>query len=284
MASIRVGVALGGGGARGISHIPVLEAIDELGITPYAITGTSIGSLVGAGYASGLSGAELKDYFMKTLGERNVVLNRLWQLRPRNFSELLSTPRLVQFNTERILKVFAVPIREKTFEDLQIPFFVIATDFYNASEYVLSKGPLLPAVAGSIAIPFIFKPVQLNNRILIDGGAVNPLPFDRLPEECNICVAVDVIGGPTPRLEKTMPSATEAAFGGLQILLQTASQEKLKLRQPDLIVRPRVNNFQVIDFLKVKEILETTAPIKEVVKRQLGALIELRLKNASGPA
>ncbi|MTI18625.1 patatin-like phospholipase family protein [Rhodobacteraceae bacterium RKSG542] len=278
MSEIRVGVALGGGGARGLSHIPVLEALDELGITPYAVTGTSIGSLIGAGYCGGMSGNDIREYVSATFGKRNQVLGKLWQLRPRKFSDLF-VPNPVQLDSQEVLEIFAGEVLPASFTQMKIPFTAIAADYYTASEVDLTTGPLLSAIAGSIAIPFLFRPVVRGEKLLIDGGVVNPLPFDRLPEECDIVIAVDVVGIPTQRDGRQFPTPTDSLFGAMQILMQTIVQEKLKERSPDLLIRPPIDDFQVLDFLRTDEILATTTPMREAVKRQLAEHIEEKLKD-----
>lgn len=160
------------------------------------------------------------------------------------------------------------------FSELSIPFQAIAADYYKAEEVRFSKGSLVDAVAASIAIPFVFKPVHLNNTVLIDGGVVNPLPFDVLPSDCDIVIAVDVVGTPRKPEKRKSPSATESVFGATQILMQTISQEKLKMRPPDLSIFPNIKQYQVLDFLKAREILEDSAGLREEVKVELDRKIE----------
>ncbi len=275
MSEFRIGLALGGGGARGMSHIPVLEALDDLGVKPHAIAGTSIGAIFGAAYAGGLSGAELRQIVMDTFGNRNKVLAALWKLRPRKLADLFDG-NMVQFDPLKVLQAFVAENIPETFEALDIPLKVLATDFYGCQEVDIESGPLLPAIAASIAIPAVFKPVKSNGRILIDGGVVNPLPFDRLPPDCDFILAVDVVGSPVPRSGRQLPTSMDALFGTSQILMQTITTEKLKSRAPDLLVRPPDDNVRVLDFLKTKHILERAAPLRETVKRRLGDAMEIK--------
>ncbi|MBD8878041.1 patatin-like phospholipase family protein [Roseibium polysiphoniae] len=278
MSKLRVGLALGGGGARGMSHIPVLEALDDLGVKPHAIAGTSIGAIFGAAYAGGLSGAEIRDIAMETFGERNKVLASLWKLRPRKLAELFDG-NMVQFDPLKVLHAFVGDNIPETFEDLSIPLKVLATDFYGGREIDIESGPLMPAVAASIAIPAIFKPIKREGRILVDGGVVNPLPFDRLPDSCDFILAVDVVGSPVPRPGRQLPTSMDALFGTSQILMQTITAEKLKSRSPDLLVRPPDDNIRVLDFLKTKHILDVAAPLSETVKRGVTTAIEAHEQN-----
>ncbi|ADZ71846.1 patatin-like phospholipase family protein [Polymorphum gilvum] len=268
MATPRIGIALGGGGARGMTHIPVLEAFDDLGIRPHAIAGSSIGALIGAAYAGGLSGREIREIAVETFRDRNAVVSRLWRLRPRRFSDLVGGS-LVQFDPLKVVSLFAGDRLVHDFEDLKIPLVVLATDFYGCTEIDIRSGPLLPAIAASIAIPVVFRPVRLHGRVLIDGGVANPLPFDALPPECDVLVAVDVVGGPVKRADRHLPTTLDSLFGASQILMRSITAEKLKKRSPDILVRPDVDDIRVLDFLKTRHVLDTAEPLREKVKRLL---------------
>ncbi|SFT94387.1 NTE family protein [Pseudovibrio denitrificans] len=276
MSTPKIGVALGGGGARGLSHIPVLQALDDMGLTPHAITGTSIGALIGAGYAGGMSGDQLEEYTLETLGEWKKVLGKLVEVSmPKRFADLIGgKSSFGQFDSKRVLEVFVGDVLKQDFSELSIPFQAIAADYYKAEEVRFAEGNLVDAVSASIAIPFVFKPVHLNNTVLIDGGVVNPLPFDVLPGDCDIVIAVDVVGTPKKDEKRAVPSATESVFGATQILMQTISQEKLRIRAPDLSIFPNIKQYQVLDFLKAREILEDSAGLRNSVKVELDQKIE----------
>lgn len=269
MADIRIGLALGGGGARGLAHIPVMEAFDDLGVKPHAMAGTSIGALLGAAYAGGKSGEEIRAFAEETFRDRNAVLARLWKLRPKRFAELFGGAGLPQFDPVKVLEAFVGTAIPATFDDLSIPMAVLSTDFFGCREVDIRSGPLHEAIAASIAIPALFRPVTIGGKVMIDGGVVNPLPFDALPKSCDLIVAVDVIGSPFPRRKTKMPRATDALFGATQILMQSITAEKLKSRQPDILVRPDIDSFRVLDFLKAQKILEAAEPTRDKVKREL---------------
>ena len=271
--SPRIGLALGGGGARGLGHIPVIEALDEMGVRPVAVTGTSIGAIMGCGVAAGMSGAELRGFVLDAFGNRGETLSRLWRLRPGSLTELLQ-PRITQFDPERVLGAFLPETLPATFDDLQIPLTVVASDFFGWEGVSINSGPLVKGVAASAALPVLFSPVHLNGRYLIDGGAVNPLPFDLLPDDLDLVVAVDVVGGPEPRDLAGKPSNAEIMFGTAQLILQTIVREKLKNRRPDVLVRPDINAFRVLDFLKADAVLKAADPVKEQVKQEVAAALE----------
>ncbi|MBA5778991.1 patatin-like phospholipase family protein [Stappia sp. F7233] len=281
MTQPRIGLALGGGGARGLAHIPVLEAFDDLGIRPHAMAGTSIGALLGAAYAGGMAGEAMRSFAEDTFRDRNAVLAKLWKLRPKRFADLFGGGGLMQFEALKVLEVFIGDAIPATFADLRLPLAVIATDFYGCKELDLRTGNLHAAVAASIAIPALFRPVTIDGRIVIDGGVVNPLPFDALPKTCDIIVAVDVVGSPSPRRKRQNPSATDALFGATQILMQTITSQKLRSRRPDILVKPDIDSFRVLDFLKADKVLEAAEPIRETVKRQVADAIEAHDKAAA---
>jgi NTE family protein len=265
-----IGLALGGGGARGMAHILVCEAFDELGLRPAIVAGTSIGAIIGVGYASGLSGREMRERAVSFYSRRREVLSKLWRARPLAFSDLLRGRLLTaQFDAELILSTFAPGFDDlpETFEELAMPLRIVATDFYGWTETVLESGPLRPAIAASIAIPSLFRPVVVNARVQIDGGCYNPLPFD-LVSEAELVVACDVAGGPQGEPNRC-PGLLETIVGAAQLSMQAIVAEKLKWQQPDILVRPEINGVFVLDFLKTEAILAMNAGFKDDLKRRL---------------
>lgn len=271
----RIGLALGGGGARGLAHIHVLEALDDLGMKPAAIAGSSIGAILGAAYAFGMSGAEVRDFVLKTFAAPRHVAGRLWASRPSNFAEFRADGgvRFGQMNAERMLSAFMPHMAAADFSDLAIPLAVMATDFYARREVAIESGPLLSALAGSAALPAVFRPVRRDGAVLIDGGIYNPLPFDRLKGRCDIVVAVDVTGGPEGDTSR-MPSPVEAMIGGSQLMQQSIIETKLRIDPPDLLFRPPVSRWRVLDFLKARAILDETQSLREEARRRLGDLLD----------
>lgn len=263
-----IGLVLGGGGARGLAHIAVLEAFDDLGVKPQIIAGTSIGALVGATYASGVSGAEMRAYCKSLLKKRSTVLRhfytrwngRLWDYwNPR-------TPSL--FSAEKVLEIVLPPTLKTSFEELGIPLLTVATDFYARSPHISAKGPLLPAIAASAALPALFTPVKMEGRVLLDGGFTNPLPFDLLRPHVPYVMAVDVSGGP-PEAKGGLPRMVETIIGSQQIALRSIINEKLKSAAPDSLIQPEVSRFRVLDFMKQDDIMAAAEPVREETKRHL---------------
>ncbi|MDO9415640.1 patatin-like phospholipase family protein [Pararhizobium sp.] len=278
-----VALALGSGGARGLAHIHVIEALDELGIRPNLISGASIGSLMGAAMAAGMRGAEIREHTLATVGRRREVMSRLWSLRPTSFAGAVTGGfRVGQFNLERVLKAFLPGVIPDEFSALAIPLKVIVTDYYGQSEVVVETGPLFEALAASAAIPAVFMPVRIGGRIMIDGGFYNPVPFDHLIGKADITIGVDVVGGPDGDGE-TMPTRIDSLFGASQLMMQSIIAMKLKAGAPDILLRPEVGRYKVLDFLKAQEILDATAPIKDQLKTALDAEFERRAR-AEGSA
>lgn len=267
-----VALALGGGGARGLAHIHVIEALDELGIRPRVIAGTSIGAIMGAGMAAGMRGVDIRDFALSTVGRRKEIANRLWRLRPSTLQAIGGSLRFGPFNLERVLSAFLPEAIPDTFEALSIPLKVIATDYYAQCETVLETGDLRAAIAASAAIPGMFQPVRLGGRVMIDGGFVNPVPFDHLEGLADIVLAVDVVGGPEGD-GTTLPTRMDAMFGASQLMMQTITAMKTKAHAPDLLVRPDVGRFRVMDFLRAHEVLTVSAGVKDEVKAALDKLL-----------
>jgi len=269
----RIGLALGGGGARGLAHIHVIEALDELGIRPSIISGTSIGSIVGAGVASGMSGREIHQFAEETLGQRAEVLTRIWRSRPTSISELMDGGvRIGQFNIERIVRSFLPEAIPKTFAELKIPLRVTATDYYAHETLVLEEGDLALALAASSAIPAVFRPVQHEGRLLVDGGFSNPVPFDLLRDRADIVIAVDVVGAPVAENRK-IPNTIDLTIGSSQILMHQVVALKMKEWRPHILLRPAVSRFKVLDFLKIASVLEGSRSIREETKLAVEAAI-----------
>lgn len=164
MANVKIGLALGGGAARGWSHIGVLRALDEAGIRPDVIAGTSIGAVVGGCYAAGH--LDQIDGFARDLN-----LRRVWGFLDFNLSGsgLITGSRL----TERLITA----VGDEKIENLGLGFTAVATEIGTGHEIWLSKGPLANAIRASYALPGIFKPVKINGRWLFDGALVNPVPI-----------------------------------------------------------------------------------------------------------
>ncbi|MBX3531431.1 MAG: patatin-like phospholipase family protein [Rhizobiaceae bacterium] len=272
-----VAIAFGGGGARGLAHIHIIAALDELGIRPKLIAGSSIGAIVGAGYAAGMSGSDIADYARSTLGNRAEVMARIWKSRPGTLGELMSAGfRVTQFNIERILRSFLPPVLPQTFDGLKVPLLVTGTDFYANAVTVFDSGDLISAIAASAALPAIFKPVRRDGRIYLDGGLVDPVPFDLLHGKADVVIGVDVVGSPQDNGKR--PTSIDLMYGSTQLMMRSIVDSKCQLCPPDVLLRPPVSGYRVLDFLRIEQLMADTAKCKDEAKRQIEAAVEAKIK------
>jgi NTE family protein len=259
----RVGVALGGGGAKGLSHIAFLKVLDELGVRPAVIAGTSIGAVIGGFYAAGVSGAGLEE-LLKNMGFKELYKIVL------DFS-ILSNSAI--FTGKKVEEFLASRIPSQTFEEVEIPLKVVATDFWNRREVIFQSGSLIAAIRASMAMPAVFEPVVLDGRVLIDGGAVNPLPYDLIRKECDLTIAIDVSGEKTYAPEDPVPNMLESLLSTFQIMQAAIVEAKKKFSPPDIYVKPTLTNIRVLDFYRYREILagvqEEVQGFKETLKNFL---------------
>ena len=218
----------------------------------------------------------IEEFVVDTLGNKRLVAGRLWRTRSASFAQFMADGgvRLGQLNAERVVGAFLPLELPSRFEDLAIPLCVTATDFYSGAVMSLESGDLVSAIAASAALPAIFRPVRREGIVLIDGGICDPLPFDLLAGRVDLNIAVDVTGGP---LESAggQPTPTEAMFGASQLMMHAIIQAKLASSPPDLVVTPPVSRYRVLDFLRVRTILQETSGLREELKRKIAALCEL---------
>lgn len=274
IADPKIGVAFGGGAARGMSHVAFMEAMDELGVKPDRIAGTSIGALLGAGWAGGLSGREIRKYSLKYLGTKRSIIGRIWKTRLKKPSAVLRNSISMQLDACEVITSFLPDEVPKKFEELKTPLYTLSTDFKSWQQVVFRAGELVPAIAASIAIPSVFKPVEHAGRLLIDGSVSNPLPLDVAGRNMDILVAIDVNGSPSEWPEGDEPSLIEVGLGSAQILMNGLISDKLATFPPDVYARPRIEQFRSLEFWRVREIIKSGARDKEFFKRQLHDSIE----------
>jgi NTE family protein len=276
------GLALGGGGARGLAHIAICEALDEIGRKPAAVAGTSIGALIGAAYCSGMSGREMRRFVVGLAHDRPEVFRRLIATRASTFASLFTAGfgSITLVDAQKFCEQFLPKTVPDSFEDLAMPFIVIASDLYRREQVAFSSGPLWPALAASIALPALMRPVMIDGQVLIDGGAINPLPFEHLRQRADLTVAVDISGEPLEtrqespgRIQNQIPNPWECLFAAVLVMASAITAEKIKHAPPDLIVRPKVGPFRTLDFFKASAILRAAEPAKRELKEKLPALL-----------
>jgi len=271
-----IGIALGAGGANGLAHILMLEALDELGIRPHRISGSSIGAVIGALYASGMSGKQMRQLVERFIispeeGLVEELLNRD-ALRWVEFLEidlghggLLSSEGFISFLYETV--------KHDNFEELEIPLKVTAADLWNRSQVVLDSGELLPAIKASMALPGVFQPVVIDQRVLIDGGTVNPVPYDLLTAECDIVIGIDVSGERTPP-HPLAPSYFETIFNSAKVMQHAIMVEKLQRAKPAIYITPRIVDVRALEFYRAERVFDQAVPAKQELKHRVTQLLE----------
>lgn len=277
MSTPKIGLALGGGSARGLAHIPMLEVFDELGIKPSVIAGCSIGSLVGAGYAAGMSARDIRERAERLLSNRIDAMRYVFGHKRTRLRDLLMLRGLASFHisAETLVGLALPDDLPEMIEDLPIPFKVVTTDYDLMQERVFTTGPLIRAVAASVAIPGVILGPKIDGHVLVDGGVTNPVPFDHVADDMDVVVAVDVTGRPRPPYRQHH-SNMELAIGSLLIMFRQVARLRRAVAPPDIYVEPTLIDFSGGDFFKVKEMFDAAQPAKEYLKREL----ELRLSHA----
>ena len=224
-------LALGAGGARGLAHVAVFEALDEMGLRPAAIAGSSIGAMAGAVFAAGMSGKAMRRYVIDLAHNRAEVWRRLMLARAGSFGDLFGNDPFtaMRLDAEKLVAQFLPDSMPVEFADLGIPLMVVTSDIHARREVVFATGALQPALAASIALPTIMRPVMVEGRVLIDGGATNPLPFDLLRGRADVIVAVD-ISGPVVEDRATMPTAIEGIYATVLVMTTFDHQREAQAR------------------------------------------------------
>ena len=263
-----VALALGGGAARGIAHIAMLEAFDELGIRPKVIAGCSIGAVIGACYAAGLSAKEIRAHLAPLVAGKRAVLRRAMS-QPSKLFKLWSPryPSIVDGPT--LLEILLPKVVNTDFARLTIPLHLMAVDYATMEPVVLNKGAVIPAITASASLPSLMRPVEIDGRVLFDGGFANPTPFDIVQDQADITVAVDVGGTPDLRKPVASHSKEELWDGAFFALFNAVVREKEARRAPDIMLRPDVGLYRTMDFPKMDEILAKSAPEKRRLKQFL---------------
>jgi NTE family protein len=250
---LKVGLALGGGAARGLAHIGVLEILYRAGVPVDIITGTSAGAIFGALYACGMKPARIRrmvqdEMDLFRLGRLfDITLGKAGLIRGRKVVKVLE-------------KVFGGDI---DFTELTTPFACVATDLNNGEEVIMRQGSVLSAVRASISIPGIFTPVRRDDRVLVDGGLRNPVPVDvARAMGADFVIAVNVIpsGAKSPvkgQENPEMPVVTKTVFSVLlqSVYIMSLPMINRSLQAADFTIQPEVGYIGAEEFHRVKEFI-----------------------------
>ena len=231
------GLVLSGGGARGFAHLGLIQALNEAGIFPDVISGTSAGAIVGVLYADGYSPLEIMKILMSN--------SRLHYIRP-------TVPREGLLQISGIVRILKDNLRAKTFDQLKIPLFVTATDLNNGKIVYFSEGELLNIIIASASIPVLFKPVKINNIHYVDGGVLDNLPIKPIENDCRCIIGSFVNPTGYEQNINSLISIAERTF-----LLSVSKEVIEKSKRFDFFVAPlELKNHKILDPEKAKEVFQ----------------------------
>jgi len=257
----RIGLALGGGAARGFAHVGVIQVLEEAGIRPDLVVGTSAGSLVASLYASGKNSAQLRQV-AETMEEAAITD---WTLPIFNRGALRG---------EALARYVNGQVSGKPIEQMALPLGIVATDLNNGQAVLFRRGDTGTAVRASSAVPAVFQPVKIGGREYVDGGLVAPVPVRQARDMgADLVIAVDISSAPEGN----------PANDTLQILLQTfaimgKSINSFELKDADLVVRPALNGVKSADFTARRRSIEAGRAAMQQLLPQLKATLAARMK------
>lgn len=280
----KLGFTLGGGGARGSAHLGVLRELFALGLRPNLVTGTSIGGLIGALVCTGMSLDEVENAF------RELKPSIMYAL-PKGKPAIGSTENIEKhleavFSDYYTLRYPERQIKRPTFDDLDIPLAVVATDLVTRREVVLDKGDLIEAILATISIPVMFPPVKIGKWELVDGGLINNLPFDvARARGATFTIAVDLgqsapygtpIENPAPEPDGNLfgirwtelldgsifdkalyEAARDPLWQVVTAVFDIVNDQNVRLRlaisSPDVLIRPNIGTIGILDFHTIND-------------------------------
>lgn len=286
---LKIGIALGSGGAKGLAHIGILKVLEKHGITPDLVTGASMGAIIGAGYCLGMPIKEIEKKAHELLAENSIFM-------PSNFHYFHES--LIRLEDMR--KVFYEFVGDSTFEDCKIPFITIGLDLEEGKEVRMEKGRLLESVEASSAIPGIFPPVFIDGKYMVDGALLNPTPVDCLREKnMDIVIGIrtenltsrqyisamvwDKFYKKPGEMKTTKHGMLEQAKINLNlmvhILMRTIEvardlNEKIAILtgHPDIMIEPYTMDMGMLQFERINEAIKAG---EEAAEKQMPKLMEL---------
>jgi len=264
--NVPIGLALSGGATHGAAHIGVLQVFEREGIYPSYVAGTSAGALVGAAYCAGVPVSKIEELFLK--------------LEWPDLLRLTIRPKLSFFDAQPLESFLKEEIGDLTFADLKIPFAAIACDIITGERIVLDKGQLGPAIRASSAFPALFPPVELNNRMLIDGGIVDNLPVEQL----RIMGAKFTIGSDVSkreRITRAPENPIEVLWSAIYIMQDRSAYYNLDTC--NCLISPDMSSFSSWGFKDSVKMLESgriaTEKILPELRRKLDQLNSFSIKS-----
>ena len=234
-----LGLTLSGGGAKGAAHIGVLKAMEERGIKADIVSGTSSGAIVGSLYCNGLKADEILDFYLNTP-----------IFRPSYYT--WKKPGLL--NTDGLAKILEPLFEIDSFESLQIPLHIVATDLIKARQKIFSSGILIKAILASSSFPGIFAPIEFLDTIYVDGGVLNNFPTEIIEHKCKKQIGVNV-----QHIESVDKANLTSSFSVLQRVfsISTRLSSISKYHNCDLIIAPeKLAKYNTFDMFKLKKMYE----------------------------
>ena len=273
---MKIGLALGGGGAKGAAHVGVLMALEEIGIRPSLVTGTSVGAFIGATYTAGVD--------LQTIAKSipDLALGQMYRL-PRNAPALSTNTKYKQYLQEMIGDI--------TFAELEIPLAVVATDLVSQKEVILDEGKVVTAVMASASLPLVFPPMEMDGMVLVDGGVVNNVPFDiARARGATYVIAVDLgntapygtIDGskapPTGLLAKAIAMTKNRRTWQIMSTLNDIHSSqllhaRLAISRPEVLLRPYLGTISLFDTHRWQEAVAAGKTAAYEVEDELRKLV-----------
>ncbi len=251
----RLGLALSGGGTRGLAHIGVLQALEDKGIRPDCLSGTSIGAFAAALYAFGVPLPEIRG-----VGEG---------MTPVNVSKL-KLSRLALFSNEELGRLIQSRIGKARIEESLIPLAIITVDIGTGEKIVMRQGEVAPAVMASNAVPGIYRPITIDGRMMVDGGIAEDVPISPLrPMGADVVVAVNLSA---ERRYREPDNIIDVLLNAFDIAID--EDTKVQVRAADVLIEPRLSHFPRMDVSKIDELIaegyRATAASIEKISHALG--------------
>tara|TARA_B110000196_G_scaffold317252_1_gene330056 strand:- start:50 stop:985 length:936 start_codon:yes stop_codon:yes gene_type:complete len=291
--NLKIGLALGGGGARGACHIGVLKSLERRGIIPDVISGTSAGSMIGAMYASHANADIIEEKYtahvngedFKDLGFRYIpnnekddsVFSQVFKQMKNQYILMVSSTRKSLVKNERLAKAANNLFANSQFSDLKIPLIVTATDLISGKPMLYKSGNVVDAVVKSSSIPGFVEPTYIDNRMLLDGGIVFPTPVPPLVGECDFIIAVNISRAfDTNEEPDNIFEITNRARD-----ISTLHLNSYLLKQSDFVISPEHKNLHWSAFDKTEEFIKNGYNAAESEMEKLLVQLDSMTENIS---
>lgn len=260
------GLVLSGGGIAAVGHIPLLATLEDLGIKPDAIAGTSMGAVIAACYGAGMSASDIEEHVRSIARE---PAKRTWQFVEVGWASMLTG----DLEAEHALQTLLPSGLPETLAEMIIPVMVVATDLLAREPAVFQNENTLKALSASIAIPGIFEPVSWKERIFVDGGVTNNLPVDVLPE-ADFTIAIDTGAFPS-ETDKGSLTTIGVLTESLRIMMQTTTRVRLSQHKNIVLLQPPSRAIGALDLHRIEEALDNAHKFKDEMKRRLQEALDV---------